>query len=360
MPAAIIVMAALELALVRPNGWGYGLAFETMAAFLLIWRRIWPLITSTAAAAILLLLPWFGPQLNELSTPMLTLVLICYSLGRWIPNLRGLIGIGLLLVMFLVDFLFVDLRSHDFTDVVFVSTLAIPPYVFGRITRKLAVQSEQLACQQALIRDEAVRAERERIARELHDVIAHSLSAMVVQTAAAQDLIRTSPDRAARFLQTVADTGRSALEETGRLLHLIRDESHELGLSPAPGLADVPALVTAFRASGLEVEADLVPPGVPLPPGADVSAYRVVEELLTNALKHGAGRAQLAVKSTTGHLVISCANAVGKASPVTGSGLGLKGIAERVGMLGGTLDQHRNDGRFVVDVDIPLNGQAVS
>ena len=88
--------------------------------------------------------------------------------------------------MTLVDYIGVDARDHDITDVVFVAALSLPPWFFGRITRRLAVQSEQLARQAELLRDEAVRAERDRIARELHDVIAHSLSAMVVQTAAAR------------------------------------------------------------------------------------------------------------------------------------------------------------------------------
>ncbi len=347
--------------MVRPDGWGYALVLETGAALLLVWRRYWPLVVSTAAAGMLLLMPWVGPQLDELSTPILTLALICYSLGRWIANLRGLVGLGLLLAMFLVDFLFVDQRSHNFTDVVFVSTLAIPPYVFGRISRKLALQSEQLARQQSLIRDEAVRAERDRIARELHDVIAHSLSAMVVQTAAAQDLVRGSPDRAAALLQSVADTGRGALEETGRLLHLIRDDVDELGLRPAPGLAEVPALVESFRDSGLEVQAELALPTAPLSGGVDVSAYRVVQELLTNALKYADGPVRLGVESTPDLLRICCANPVGTSQVMAGSGLGLQGMAERVGVLGGTLTRRRgDDDRFMVDVDIPLARQAAS
>jgi signal transduction histidine kinase len=361
VPAAITAVAVFELVMVRPDGWGYGLVLQTGAALLLVWRRYWPLTVSTTAAAMLLLIPWTGPQLNELSTPILTLALICYSLGRWIASLRGLVGIGLLLGMFLVDYLFVDARSHNFTDVVFVTTLAIPPYIFGRISRKLALQSEQLALQHALIRDEAVRAERDRIARELHDVIAHSLSAMVVQTAAAQDLVRTSPDRAAALLQSVADAGRAALEETGRLLHLIRDDVDELGLRPAPGLADVPALVESFRESGLEVEAALALPPVPLSGGVDVSAYRVVQELLTNALKYADGPVRLGVDSAPDRLRISCANPVGTSRVVPGSGLGLQGMAERVGLLGGTLDRGRSaDDRFVVDVDIPLAREAAS
>ena len=129
-----------------------------------------------------------------------------------------------------------------------------------------------------------MRAERDRIARELHDVIAHSVSAMVVQTAAAQDLVRTDPDRAERVLADVADTGRRALAETGRLLHVIRDDADELGLAPAPGLADLPALVEAFRASGLTVDLDVREPLPALPVGVDVSAYRIVQEALTNAL----------------------------------------------------------------------------
>jgi signal transduction histidine kinase len=360
VPAAITAVAAFELMMVRPEGWGYALVLETGAALLLVWRRYWPLVTSTTAAGTLLLMPWVGPQLDELATPILTLALICYSLGRWIANLRGLVGIGLLLVMFLIDYLAVDARSHDFTDVVFVSTLAIPPYVFGRISRKLALQSEQLERQQALIRAEAVRAERDRIARELHDVIAHSLSAMVVQTAAAQDLVRESPDRAAALLQSVADTGRRALEESGRLLHLIRDGVDELGLRPAPGLSDIPALVKTFRGNGLDVEADLALPTEPLSGGVDVSAYRVVQELLTNALKYADGAVRLSIESAPDRLRISCANPVGPTRAAPGSGLGLQGMAERVSLLGGTLDRRRADDRFVVEVDIPLAREAMS
>jgi signal transduction histidine kinase len=223
------------------------------------------------------------------------------------------------------------------------------------------VQSEQLAHQQALIRDQAVRAERDRIARELHDVIAHSLNAMVVQTAAAQDLVRSSPERAAALLQSVAGTGRRALEETGRLLHLIRDDADELGLRPAPGLADVPALVETFRDSGLDVDAELVLPTAPLASGVDVSAYRVVQELLTNALKYAEGSVRLRVEAAPDQLRISCANPVGTSRAAPGAGLGLQGMAERVGLLGGTLDRARGaDDRFVVDVDIPLTRQDAS
>ena len=360
MPAAIAAVGVLELFVVLPDGWVYGLVLETCTALILIWRRFWPLVASTSAAGVMLLLPWTGPQLNELATPILFLALICYSLGRWIVNLRGLVGIGLLLLMFLGDYLLVDARAHNFTDVVFVSTLVLPPYIFGRISRKLAVQSELLARQQELIRDQAVRDERDRIARELHDVIAHSLSAMVVQTAAAQDLVRLHPDRAAELLATAVETGRNALAETGRLLHLIRDDADELGLAPAPGLGDLRALVESFREGGLAVDAELDLPDEPVPGGADVSAYRVVQEALTNALKYAGGPVQLRVEAVGVQVLISCSNPLGH-DATKGSGLGLRGMAERVGLLGGTLRHGpTTDGRFEVDVVIPLASEVTA
>ena len=155
-----------------------------------------------------------------------------FALGRWLPDLRGLVGLLLVLLAVLADYVLVDLRHHDLSDVMFVLALMVPPYVLGRITRRLAEQKVLLEEREELVKREAVRAERDRIARELHDVIAHSVSAMVVQTAAAQDLVRSDPERTAAVLADVADTGRRALAETGRLLHVIRDEDDELGLRP--------------------------------------------------------------------------------------------------------------------------------
>jgi signal transduction histidine kinase len=260
----------------------------------------------------------------------------------------------LLTVGLVVAAVVLDAGDSDWTDVVFVLSLTVPPYVFGRITRKLTEQSRQLARQQEQLRAQAVRDERDRIARELHDVIAHSLSAMVVQTAAAQDLVRTQPDRAAELLSSVSDTGRQALAETGRLLHLIRDEDDELGLQPAPGLADLPALVEGFRDGGLELDASLDLPDRPVPGGVDVSAYRVVQEALTNALKYAAGPVRLSVAAQNGALHISCSNRVG-GRRTGGSGLGLQGMAARVRVLGGTLRHGAEHDRFEVDVVIPLS-----
>ena len=251
-------------------GWP-GSCVEAVAALLLVWRR------RHHAARL------HGrrlradercrgsvPALDDAATPILVIAVICYSLGRWISDLRGLVGIG-------VSSLASSATTRSSTPATTTSPTwsscwrcRCPPYLFGRITRRLAVQSELLARQQELIRDEAVRAERDRIARELHDVIAHSLSAMVVQTAAAQDLrAHATPTGAERMLATVAATGRSALDETGRLLHVLRDDADELGLRPAPGLRDLAALVEGFRAGGLAVDAAARPAATACPPPVD-------------------------------------------------------------------------------------------
>jgi len=357
LPVALAVLGAFELYDLRPDGWGYGIALVATACLVLVWRRVYPLVACTLAAVLVLLMPWVGPQLDEPATPIIVAALVGYSLARRLRDLRGLLGIGVMGVMLLVDYGLVDSRDHSASDVIFVSAILLPPYVLGRLTRKLADQAEQLRLQQELVKHEAARAERARIARELHDVIAHSVSAMVVQTAAAQDLVHTDPARAGVVLEDVAATGRRALSETGRLLHVIRDEADELGLSPAPGLEQLTDLVAHFRDSGLEVDLELDGPLLPLPDGVDLSAYRIAQEALTNALKHsGDKKTRLQVTSRPTLVSIRSENAVGSPNgAVNGSSLGLVGIAERVSVFGGSLTHgFTGDGRFVLSATLPV------
>jgi signal transduction histidine kinase len=357
LPLVLAAIAVVELASIHPARWQVGAVIEVVACAALVPRRAWPLVSCTAAGVLATSLPWYSASLNDVATPILLVVVAVYSLARWVPDLRGLLGVALIALTILGDYLFRDPRDADFTDVIFVLSLMTPPYFFGRVARKMAVQAEQLRAQQDLIRDQAVREERDRIARELHDVIAHSVSAMVVQTAAAQDLVRTDPDRAETVLGDVASTGRRALVETGRLLHVIRDEHDELGLDPAPGLREVPSLVDAFRESGLSVDLVVDEPLPSLPAGLDVSAYRIVQEALTNALKHGADRtASLRVAATPTCLAIEASNPANGHSG-GGSGLGLMGIGERVALLGGRLSHGVDGGQFRLSVTMPLAGE---
>ena len=147
-----------------------------------------------------MLIPLTGTEMQRRRRRSSSTSSAIYSLGRYLSLRGGLVALVVTLALVFADFAF-DPADNDWTDLVFVLSLAIPPYVFGRISRKLAEQAELLSAQQEQIRDQAVRDERDRIARELHDVIAHSVSAMVVQTAAAQDLLPGPPGaglRAAR------------------------------------------------------------------------------------------------------------------------------------------------------------------
>lgn len=354
LPALLLALGAAELASLGTRGWIPSVGLEAIAAVLLVLRRQYALVIVPVSTATLMLIPLTGTGMNEAAAPILFVVVGLYSLGRRIPDLRGVAALVVTLLLTFAITALLDPRQEDWTDVVFVLTLAVPPYVFGRIVRKLDEQGRTLSAQQEVIARQAVTEERARISRELHDAIAHSLSVMVVQTAAAQDVVRNDPDKASQLLESVAEAGREALAETGRLLHLVRDEADELGLRPAPGLADVPALVESLRAGGLLVTADLHLPSDAVPGSVDISAYRVVQEALTNALKHGNGRVELAIESDDQHLRISCSNPVGTAT-ATGAGLGLLGMAERVALLGGTLQNGPTPGgTFLVEAVIPL------
>lgn len=353
IPGALLLAGSTELALLGTPGWAASIGLEVVAAAALVWRRIFPMLVGPLVPLVLLLIPLTGARMDDAATPIAFVIVAIYSLARYLDRGSGLIALALTLLMVSLNLFLAG--GGDATDAMFVLSLAVPPYVFGRVSRRLAEQSSLLEQQSQQLRDQAVRDERDRIARELHDVIAHSLSAMVVQTAAAQDLVRRRPDQAAALLESVARTGREALAETGRLLHVIRDDGDELGLSPQPGLADVPVLVDRLRDGGLEVDAELDLAGRTVPGGVDVSAYRVVQEALTNAVRHGSGRATLRVAARGEDLVIRCTNPVPGAGTTSGAGLGLLGMAERVSVLGGRVRHGTDDaGGFEVEALIPL------
>lgn len=337
VPLVVATVATAEVLAFDGEGRWAALGLELVACGLLVFRRRSALLIATAAGVVAMG-PWYvGPALNDLAAPILVFVTVAYTLGRWIADLRGLTGMAVILGATVVAYVFVDEREHDVTDIVFVTALFLPPYVFGRISRKLAIQSEQLKEQQELVRQAAVRDERDRIAREVHDVIAHSISAMVVQAAAAQELMNSDPRRAQQALDRVTDTGRKAIAETGRLLHVIRDADNELGLAPTPGLRDVDELVTEFREHGLVVELLVEAELDTLPAAVDVSAYRIAREALTNALRYSPDRrVRLEVLGTSSGLTLRARNA-NDGRTGAGSGLGLAGLAERVDLLGGSL-----------------------
>ena len=202
--------------------------------------------------------------------------------------------------------------------------------------------------------------ERARIARELHDVVAHSVSVMVVQAQAADRVLEGEQPAARELLGSIETTGRQALTELRRLLGLLRRDEHQASLAPQPSLRYLDGLVEQVRDAGLPV--DLVVQGEParLSPGVDLSAYRIVQEGLTNALKHaGRARARVVVCYAPGELQLEVADDGQGSGDGAGAGHGLAGMRERVALYGGDLESGPvAGGGYVLRARLPLGADA--
>jgi signal transduction histidine kinase len=203
----------------------------------------------------------------------------------------------------------------------------------------------------------ATAAERARITRELHDVVAHGLSVMVVQAQGAAAALHRHPERTEHALQNVIATGQASLAEMSRLLDVVRrDPTDDPGLNPQPGLASLPALVEQVRAAGTPVRLLIDGQPVPLPAGIDLSAYRIAQEALTNTIKHGGAGATVAVTLGFHHGLLEIDVIDDGVGGPYQDGNGLRGIAERVAMLGGALAVGpRDGGGFRVRAQLPLH-----
>jgi signal transduction histidine kinase len=208
----------------------------------------------------------------------------------------------------------------------------------------------------------AAQEERARIARELHDVISHNVSVMVVQAAAGRDVFSASPERAREALGAIERAGREALGELRRLLSLVDPPDAEAAgavPAPQPSLERLDALVDGMRAAGLDVRVDLDGELGVLPPGIDLSAYRIVQEALTNVLKHSSASATgVQLRRTGTHLELDIVDDGEGSEAAVAGGRGLIGMRERVQLLGGELAVGpRPEGGFAVRASIPIGGR---
>ncbi len=204
----------------------------------------------------------------------------------------------------------------------------------------------------------AVAAERRRIALELHDAVSHSLALIVMQSAGARGIVHRQPERAEQSLLAIERAGREGLIEMRRLLGLMGEERDEAELSPQPKIARVEALIEGARQAGLDVCFESEGEPRPLAPAVDLSAYRIVQEALTNAAKH-AGRCRVAVvlRWQPGTLELEITNDGSRSSAEQPGppGRGLIGMRERVALVGGELEVgHRENGDFAVHARLPV------
>ena len=249
-------------------------------------------------------------------------------------------------------------KHHNWIEVVVGLTFAVGlPILVGRIVfnrrRRLVLDRETAA-------REAVTLERTRIARELHDVVAHAMSVMIVQAGAARTVVDRDPKAAHDAIAQVEETGRAGLAEMRRLIGVLTDDGQAGSTAPMPGLAQLDPLLDTVRSAGLPVEVVRSGAARELPAGADLAAYRVIQESLTNALKHaGPASARVELEYAPDRLTIEVVDD-GRGPPAEpGVGHGLIGMRERVGMFGGSLrTSARPGGGFVVHAEIPVEEDA--
>ena len=206
----------------------------------------------------------------------------------------------------------------------------------------------------------AVAEERQRIARELHDVIAHSVSVMTVQAGAVRRLLHADQERERIALEAIESTGREALAEMRRLVGLLREHGSTPDFSPRPSMRAVDVLVGTICEAGLPVELTVEGEQTELAPGVDLAAYRVIQEALTNALKYaGPARAWVTVRWRDRELELEIANDGNSEAGGDGRGHGLAGLRERVALVGGSIESGpRTGGGFVVTARLPYGGSA--
>jgi signal transduction histidine kinase len=289
-------------------------------------------------------------------------LIVVYSVAQYEPLQRAIVGLAAALagIFASIQLAIANGESYAGTDRAFVAFLLVAPWLVGRALHGRTREADDQAARAAQLEREqqrAVEEERARIARELHDVIAHSLSVMIVQAGAAEEVAKRSPERVLEPVRSIQATGRQALLEMGRLLGMLREGSEELGLAPQPGLADLDALVEETRQAGLPVELTVDGTKRPLTQALDLSAYRIVQEALTNARKHAgeAARAQITLRYGAEALEIDVVDDGPGAGKASGGGHGLIGMRERVAVFGGNLETGpRQGGGFAVRAVLPL------
>jgi signal transduction histidine kinase len=325
----------------------------------LLWRRSDPLLvlTATLTASIV----WDVMSLD--GGPSLAIFVSLYGIGRYITDNRtSLIAVGAAMILSVAD----DLIEGEPISVfgVSLSVVILGWYVGRRVRgrgeylRLLEERATSMERERHAAAQRAVDEERARIARELHDVVAHRVSMITVQAGAAQTVATSDPQRAIRAMKDIEEAGREALGELRQVLGVLRSDQQGENLVPVHGLAEIPGLVAEMRATGLDVS--LSSDGVPdaLPANVGLASYRIVQEALTNVLKHAGPTPEAEVRlSTRDHmLTIEVTDRGSGASSLPGSGQGLMGMRERAALLGGTFEAGpRIGGGFQIMARLPID-----
>jgi signal transduction histidine kinase len=322
-------------------------------------RRRAPFVAAALVFAALTVMEQLGDDVNtSLVGPFASAFIVSYSIGAHLEGRRLAVGVAWLAAL-VAAMAILDPTSSEGLDLIWGWLVIVAaPVGVGRLLHDRARLAHAL--REAASEEDsepwaarAVAEERSRIAGELHDVVARALRRMVVDADGAASLVDAEPARAALAFGAVEQTGRDALAEIRRLLGVLRREDDELALAPQPTLAHVADLVRRARAAGLPVELRIEGTAVPLPAGADLTAYRVVQEALAGAVREGAAAgAWVAVRYAADAVELEVLDD-GAARPAP------MGIAERVALYGGELrTASRRDGRQALRARLPLGSVA--
>ena len=346
----------------------YGFAFPVLAAIVTLFttipialRRYRPLavlaVTVVAETLLLIFRPGAGAPVG--------VIVALYTVAAYCER-RVSIRAAALAALPITVAVIVNNRPHTGQVIPELAVFAIAWVVGDNIRTRRAYLAELEARAARLEReredkaDRAVIEERARIARELHDVIAHNVSVMVVQAAAGEDVFDEDPGKARESLAAVASTGRAALTELRRLLGVIRaeDDRGDTAYAPQPGLERIDELIGQVRETGLPVELSVLGEARPLPEGVGLCAYRIVQEALTNTLKHAhASTAQVHLRYVADALELQVLDDGRGTTSLNGEigGQGLIGMRERVALFGGELTAQPRSGRgYEVRARLPL------
>jgi signal transduction histidine kinase len=329
----------------------WALLLFAVASGALYWRRRAPVaVLAVVLAAWALLL---GSDFSDVGGQALVAV---YALGRYGTAERwGHVGVDAALVVLVLDGITGD---DPWSGVAFGVVVLFAVWHLGRRLRMRAERAVLREQEQRELEQRIVADERARIARELHDVVAHRVSLMTVQAGAAKTVAAADPEAAARAMGAVEEAGRQALDELRHLLGVLRPSEGTGDTGPQPGLSDLAALVERTRAAGLDVALDLAV-DARLPARVELSAYRIVQECLTNVVKHaGPGartRVRLAIEGR--ELLVEVSDDGTGVTTLPGAGHGIVGMRERAQLLGGALDVGpRPGGGFAAQARLPLDG----
>jgi signal transduction histidine kinase len=357
---SIGTLVVVEMATIEPTSWDL-VAFSVVVAAALLLTRELPFVAPVVIGAGLVGIAWAAPvPVYDLDSPFAVILFTAWSIGTYNDRTKAIVGfVYFELTGLLAARQFAEYIGDYFWISMFIAVSWTTGFVVSRrsqYARELVERARRIEQEQREAAERAVIEERQRIARELHDVIAHSVSVMTVQTSAVRRLLKPDQEKEREALETVESTGRQALTEMRRLVGLLREQGAMPEFSPQPGMGTIDTLLDGVRAAGLPVELEVDGSPRELTPGMDLAAYRVVQEALTNALKYaGPAHAWVAVNWRDAELELEIANDGRGDGDGTGGGHGLSGMRERVSLYGGEIESGpRDGGGYVVRARLPL------